>query len=234
MGGSSCISPFDYLDEACTADGCAQLPATCGNGTVESGEACDPPDGVACGATCQICLPDGCIAPSSCGDGHIDAGESCDPPNGTTCSSSCTSCALPGPGETLVGCTSGQTSVDAAAVSNTFLVAYTDTTPGGVSHVVAKRLANDGGVIDAVPLTISGLLPGTTSALGGLTQAATTDGSGFYVGWSTSWCVFSYFGGRRVPATGPLADNPERPRGIFWHRTVPESDQRAVEPCPRP
>ena len=208
-GGSSCISPFDYLDDGCTADGCAQLPATCGNGNVESGEACDPPDGIACSATCQICLPDGCIAPSSCGDGHIDSGESCDPPNGTTCSSSCTSCAPPGPGEILVGCTSGATSVDAAAVASTLLVAYTETTPGGLDHSVAKRLSNDGSLMDPMPLGVSGLLPNSAAAVGGFTQAATSDEVDFYVGWSTSAYVFSYFAGRRVPVSGPLSSGPD-------------------------
>ena len=43
--------------------------ATCGNGIVEKGEQCDPPDGVLCNDQCQQPL---------CGDGVIEPGEDCD------------------------------------------------------------------------------------------------------------------------------------------------------------
>jgi hypothetical protein len=55
------------------------VPSKCGNGQIDSGEQCDPPNGSSC--------LDGCALP--CGNGLLDAGEQCDPPDGTTCSSTC-------------------------------------------------------------------------------------------------------------------------------------------------
>jgi hypothetical protein len=209
-GGSACVSESDFFADACTTDGCAAPPTSCGDGVVDDGEQCDPPNSVSCSATCTICLPDGCIAPSSCGDGTVDAGEGCDPPDGTTCSSGCTSCAPASPGEILIGCSSGSTGVDASALASTMLLAYTDTTPGGGNHVVAKRVASDGTVLDAAALAVSALLPGT-DGVGGFTHAATSDGQSFYVGWSTfsPSVPMTYFGGRAIPASGPIAAAPD-------------------------
>src|SRR5262249_4233406 len=53
----------------------------CGNGIVDPGEACDPPNGTICDAFCQF-VP-------ICGDGIIQPPETCDPPNGTTCRANC-------------------------------------------------------------------------------------------------------------------------------------------------
>jgi hypothetical protein len=55
------------------------LPPACGDGQVDPGEQCDPPNG----ATCL----DGCALP--CGNGLIDGSEPCDPPDGVTCSATC-------------------------------------------------------------------------------------------------------------------------------------------------
>jgi cysteine-rich repeat protein len=62
-GGETCSS--------CPAD-CGSCGAVCGNGTVETGEDCDPPNGTTCDVYCQT------IAGPSCGDGTVDAGEDCD------------------------------------------------------------------------------------------------------------------------------------------------------------
>lgn len=51
--GSFCESPLPHLDDACTETGC-NVP-TCGNGVVETGEGCDPPDGTTCNAACESC-----------------------------------------------------------------------------------------------------------------------------------------------------------------------------------
>jgi hypothetical protein len=58
---------------------CAET-GICGDGIVEPGEMCDPPNGGACDFACQDRL---------CGDGVVEPGEACDPPNGSTCTSSC-------------------------------------------------------------------------------------------------------------------------------------------------
>lgn len=80
------------------------IPSTCGNGTIDAGEACDPasqPTGCAAGQNCDVnnCV---CVTPPWCGDGQINSPEICDParvPTGCpaslpVCNSVCT-CELP-------------------------------------------------------------------------------------------------------------------------------------------
>jgi hypothetical protein len=55
------------------------IPPLCGNGRLDVGEQCDPPDGGAC--------LEGCALP--CGNGLLDGSEQCDPPDGVTCSAAC-------------------------------------------------------------------------------------------------------------------------------------------------
>lgn len=55
------------------------VPPKCGDGHLDPGEQCNPPNGTTC--------LDGCSLP--CGDGLIEPGEDCDPPDGTTCSATC-------------------------------------------------------------------------------------------------------------------------------------------------
>jgi hypothetical protein len=201
-GGSSCTSPSDFLADACVPGGCVAAP-TCGNLVVDAGEDCDPPNGLSCSASCQSCTTElGCVAPSSCGNGTTEVGEACDPPNGTTCSNTCTSCAAAAPGELLIGCTGAFSGVDASALPGTLLVAYTDQTPGGGSHTVARRLANDGTPVDATPLLVSG--PLESGALGGQVEETTADSNQFYVSWSTSLDYTFLWGARRIPASGPI------------------------------
>jgi len=71
-----------------TTTGPTGPPPICGNGVVETGEECDPPDGVHCDAECQWI----------CGDGVIQPGEECDPPDGTTCDDGCQRIPLCGDG----------------------------------------------------------------------------------------------------------------------------------------
>ena len=58
--------------------------AVCGNGVIEPGETCDPPNGTTCSALCQTQTP-----PPVCGNGIIETGETCEPPNTATCDASC-------------------------------------------------------------------------------------------------------------------------------------------------
>jgi hypothetical protein len=85
-------------------------PPSCGNGTVEPPETCDPP-GSPCGAflTCAACQ-------CTCGNGIIDPGEECDPPGsacanpgfgfpGGVCTTSCAcQCAPTGPENSTATC----------------------------------------------------------------------------------------------------------------------------------
>ena len=64
--------------------------AACGNGVVEPGEQCDPPDGVTCNNQCQL-------GPNpTCGDGILEPGEDCDRVSSPFCKlckfSSCYGC----------------------------------------------------------------------------------------------------------------------------------------------
>ncbi len=79
----------DQCDDGNTnnGDGCSSTCRTeapvCGNGRVESGEQCDPPNSANhCSSTCRW-LP-------YCGDGTVNqASEQCEPPNTSTCNASC-------------------------------------------------------------------------------------------------------------------------------------------------
>src|SRR5262249_16848729 len=76
--GSVAIAAAVAVVIVVTACGSKQEPAgaVCGNGVVEAGEQCDPPNGTTCSATCQS------VAAPTCGDGKVNApGEQCDPPN---------------------------------------------------------------------------------------------------------------------------------------------------------
>ncbi|MGC4119622.1 MAG: proprotein convertase P-domain-containing protein [Myxococcales bacterium] len=120
LGGATCASatggarPGGTLAcNACAYDttGCIAVP-TCGNGTLEAGEACDGanfgtatcssatggarPNGT---LACNACALDatGCTAASTCGNGTLDSGEACDGTNfGTATCSSATGGARPG------------------------------------------------------------------------------------------------------------------------------------------
>lgn len=66
-------------------------PPACGNGAVDPGEECDPPDGRTCTVTCRK-VP-------ICGDGFLDPGEQCDPPHASppypACDANCRLIASP-------------------------------------------------------------------------------------------------------------------------------------------
>jgi cysteine-rich repeat protein len=71
---------------ACGTNPPNPVEGSCGDGIVDPGEQCDPPDAASCSATCQIVNP-------SCGDGILDAGEDCDDANtvgGDGCRANCT------------------------------------------------------------------------------------------------------------------------------------------------
>ena len=51
-GGSACISPSPYKVDACTQIGCVDAPF-CGDGVIDAGETCDPPNGSTCDQSCQ-------------------------------------------------------------------------------------------------------------------------------------------------------------------------------------
>ena len=65
-------------------------PAVCGNGTLESLEACDDADtdpGDGCSPACEV---------EACGNCTVDAGETCEPPGAGLCSATCQLVVAPG------------------------------------------------------------------------------------------------------------------------------------------
>lgn len=58
----------------------------CGNGRLERGEQCEPPNTGACDATCTVIE---CPAVPECGNGVVEDGEACDPLNDDRCGSDC-------------------------------------------------------------------------------------------------------------------------------------------------
>ncbi len=112
-------APRTDVDET----GCAIPEAECGNGIVDVGEQCDPPDGIICDGNCLV-IAGGPPPPPPpvCGNGVVEAGEECDDGNGTAgdgCDPSCRTeglendnCASPlaiGDGETLFDNTGAST-----------------------------------------------------------------------------------------------------------------------------
>ena len=77
---------FTVSDGVCqqSASTTVTCAARCGDGVIEPGEQCDPPqtggDGFQCGPNCQLL---------TCGNGVIDPGEQCDPPQAHVCSLTC-------------------------------------------------------------------------------------------------------------------------------------------------
>jgi hypothetical protein len=79
---TACVSPWQSIPTGCDDAGCIS-PAVCGNGIVEQGETCDPPDGTSCDPTCHT------IQAAVCGNSVVEAGEGCDPPDYLACDASC-------------------------------------------------------------------------------------------------------------------------------------------------
>jgi hypothetical protein len=81
--GDGIIQPGEQCEppNTSTCDAMCQLKPLCGNGVIDPGEACDPPNGTTCSPTCQP-LP-------FCGDGIVEPPEQCEPPNTATCDSIC-------------------------------------------------------------------------------------------------------------------------------------------------
>ena len=69
-GVATCVSPHSHLEEACVVGGCAPAPG-CGNGVLDLGEACDPPNGTTCAADCNFasCADDGIGQLLACHEG---------------------------------------------------------------------------------------------------------------------------------------------------------------------
>src|SRR5262245_35567349 len=153
--GSACVSEKNSIVTGCDASGCV-APAVCGNGVVEDGEECDPPDLVTCDFSCQHI---GCDEPPPglCGNGVLDAGEACEPPGTATCGRTCqpAPCGSPPAGETTVACVDGLVPIAAASNGQGYLAAWSTPFLQPESDILARRLDGDGEPLDAGPTVLS-------------------------------------------------------------------------------
>jgi cysteine-rich repeat protein len=140
------------------------VPISCGNGTLDPGEECDPPNGTTCDANClqiPVCgngvveapvgpyMAEQCDPPNGttcsatcqniaivCGNGIVQPGEQCDPPNGTTCSPTCQNLAAPMCGDGVINQASEQ--CDPPAPATNFTPACTATCTIGVDSLCGQ------------------------------------------------------------------------------------------------
>ena len=151
----SCVSTWQSVPIGCDAAGCVP-PPVCGNGAIEPGEECDPPDRLHCDLACHQITCD--LPPTSCGNGVVDAGEACEPPGAGDCTSDCqlATCAAPAPGVVAIACMPlalpgvyAPTVVAAAASSTGYLVGWSGLHRRAEPDVLARRFDADLSPVDA-------------------------------------------------------------------------------------
>jgi hypothetical protein len=173
----ACVSTAQSVPTGCDTTGCVP-PPVCGNGVVEHGEDCDPPDFTVCSGECRFRCPPA----TSCGDGTLDPGEGCEPPGVGACGDDCqpVTCVPPAAGEVIVACDVAPGAVGAAASSNEYLVGWSDAAPGQSSAIVARRYDVDGAAIDPGRIVASADAPCGSLHDG---PALASDGQDFYAIW---------------------------------------------------
>lgn len=180
--GTSCVSEQNSIVTGCDASGCVPI-AVCGNGDVEPGEECDPPDGVFCDLSCQqVTCED---VPSLCGNGTVDAGEACEPPGTAACDRSCqaATCGAPPAGEATLACLDNAVAVSAGSNGDGVLAAWSMTFQQAHSDVLARRLDAAGAPLDPAPIVLSANLQCEGSD--GAPDVA-SDGTDYAVSWFTA------------------------------------------------
>jgi hypothetical protein len=177
---TACVSTWQSVAIGCDPTGCVPSPV-CGNGILEAGETCDPPDDFLCSPSCHTTTCD--PSPGPCGNGTIDAGEACEPPGVGSCTPTCQIAACPAPaaGEVAVACVDATTRVGAAATAAGYLVAWDAPYQRVATDVLARRFD-----ADLVPTD-----PGVTvMSTGGFCDTSHTgpavgsDGQDYYVAWN--------------------------------------------------
>src|SRR5262249_41197005 len=109
-----------FCDASCHRITCDPAPGLCGNGTIDPGEACEPPGVGDCGPTCQLA--------------------SCDPPASGEIALACV--ALPFP-------QGAATTVAAGATPSGYLVGWNGQHQRARGEVLVERLDADGNRVDA-------------------------------------------------------------------------------------
>jgi hypothetical protein len=221
----ACVSSAQSVPTGCDATGCistgtssstststtssssTSIPPGCGNGIVESGEDCDPPDYLFCAGDC---LSTACPPPTtSCGNGTLDPGEGCEPPGVGACGDDCqpATCATAVAGEIVLACDVAAAAVGAAASSTEYLVGWSDAAAGQTSAIVARRYDPDGAAIDPARIVVSADAPCESQSD---SLALASDGQDFYAVWDVEAPatldrpIFAILG-RRIAGDGTTA-----------------------------
>jgi hypothetical protein len=175
----------------------------CGNGVIDPGEECDPPDTLRCDETCHAitCEPTGL-----CGNGTVDPGEACEPPGVDACGRDCqlAPCAPPQASEVGVACIGALTPLGVGATSAGYLVAWSARQQHDIYDLLVRRYDADGVAVDAAATVAS---DGAPCPLGHFEPSVTSDGTLYYAVWMGSGPIFSEFTyqamyGRRFPTGG--------------------------------
>ncbi len=175
---TACTSVYPSVPTGCDATGC--LSPECGNGVLEQGEGCEPPNTLECNASCH---PIPCDPPlTSCGNGVVDGGEACEPPGAGACDWSCqsTGCAAGGPVELHVACAAAGATVGAGARGAEYLLAWSDVAHKPVPDIVARRFDPDGVAVDATAAVVSA---GTPCGGSQRSPSIGSDANGYVLGW---------------------------------------------------
>jgi hypothetical protein len=182
---TSCVSAWQSVPTGCDASGCLP-PPVCGNGIVEPGEDCDPPDDVVCDAACHTITCD--TVPATCGNGSIDPGEACEPPGTATCRADCqpTTCGSAAPGEVTIACDVDHSGVGVGATPSGYLMAWNATYQRTVTDILVRRFDVEGAPRDPQPTVATGDVPCAAVHSG---PAVGADGHDFYAVWSSEGSV---------------------------------------------
>ncbi len=202
---TACTSGFPSVPTGCDASGC--VATDCGNGIVEPGEACDPPQDGFCDASCQL-VP--CDPPvTSCGNGTIDGGETCEPPGVGACDWSCqaATCAAVGPGAIDVACAEPNASVGAGARGSEYLLAWNDLAGRPDRDIIGRRFDADGLPVDPTATVVSAGVPcGGDESLPAIgSDAARWVVAWFNLGPSPATAIYAAYA-RSYEAGGTLGD----------------------------
>ncbi len=185
----SCVSTWQSVPLGCDAAGCVP-PPVCGNGAVEAGEECDPPDRLYCNLACQQITCD--LPPTACGNGVVDPGETCEPPGVGNCASDCqlATCSAPAAGVTAIACVPPAdpspypppAPVAAGASPSGYFIGWSGPHRRTEPDVLGRRFDADLAPVDGA-LTV--VTDGAPCGAGHGSPAIGSDGAQYYVAWSS-------------------------------------------------
>jgi len=205
----ACISSYQSIVKGCDENGCVPA-AVCGNGMIETGEECDPPDLYTCDSSCKI--PTCTETPTDCGNGVVDPGEACEPPGTATCDRHCGPAACPPApsGEVLLACLDDEPDLGIASNATEYLAAWSARLHRDAADVLGRRLDGAGVPVDGGPVVMSkGVACGSMNSY----PAVASDGHDYGVAWHTltplpGGPMFEVLYAREVSTSGSVTGSP--------------------------